>query len=325
MSPARRFLWLIMLTLIKTAAASSATTAPLPAAPLHTAITALVPFATAPFPYRGRIPDSKQRFLDHVDNYRAGRTSERSGSIHWQDEVYHDRRVLLYLPRGFDIRKKALIVIFFHGNNATLERDVLDRQQVAAQLAAAGINAVLVAPQFAVDAPDSSAGRFWQRGHFSRFLDEAGQKLAAQYHNVQLADAFQRVKVVLIAYSGGYLPAAWALAVGRANARLQGVVLLDALYGDEEKFANWIKRYHHSAFFISAYTDSMRDENEAFREQIEKMHLHYQTFMPERLLPSNIVFVNASDSNHDDFVTNAWVANPIKDVLMRIADYPRGL
>ena len=46
------------------------------------------------------------------------------------------------------------MVVFFHGHGANLAQDVLDRQQVPEQITAAGVNAVLVAPQFAVNAAD---------------------------------------------------------------------------------------------------------------------------------------------------------------------------
>ena len=53
------------------------------------------------------------------------------------------------------------------GNNATLSRDVIARQQIVRQLSDSGLNAVLVAPQLALDAQDSSAGRFWSAGGFA--------------------------------------------------------------------------------------------------------------------------------------------------------------
>ena len=68
--------------------------------------------------------------------------------------------------------------MFFHGNGATLTRDVRNRQQVPRQIVESGLNAVLVAPQFAVDAADSSAGRFWEPGVFAQFLSEAADQLA---------------------------------------------------------------------------------------------------------------------------------------------------
>ena len=47
-----------------------------------------------------------------------------------------------------------MIVVFFHGNGATLERDVRDRQMVPQQISDSGVNAVLLAPQMAVDAAE---------------------------------------------------------------------------------------------------------------------------------------------------------------------------
>ncbi len=70
------------------------------------------------------------------------------------------------------------MVVFFHGHGATLARDVRDRQKLPEQISAAGANAVLVAPQFAYDAADSSSGKFWEEDGFKRFLNEAAQKLS---------------------------------------------------------------------------------------------------------------------------------------------------
>ena len=52
-------------------------------------------------------------------------------------------------------------------------RDVSDRQQTPQQVAQSHLNAVLLAPQMAVDALNSSAGNFWRPGAFAQFLDEA--------------------------------------------------------------------------------------------------------------------------------------------------------
>ncbi len=297
----------------------------IPIAPLREPITAFVPFDNAPFPFRGLIPDSGKHFLDHADAGRQGHTSPRDGSVHWEDEMFKDNRVLLYFPQGFDIRKPALIVVFFHGNGATLARDVLDRQQVAAQVAASKLNAVLVAPQFAIDAPDSSAGRFWQRGQFGKFVNEATLRLAEQYNDRRVARAFSRSKIVLVAYSGGYLPAAWSLSVGKADARIAGVVLFDAMYGEIDKFVDWLEHTHARTFFLSAYSDSTHDENEALKQELDDANLRYKVGPPKKMLPGSITFIDAgANIKHDDFVTEAWTQNPIAWVLSRIPGYPRG-
>ncbi len=93
--------------------------------PLKQAATSLVPFDSAPFPYEGGTKDS-----------------------------YNDPSVLLHIPKGFDVNRPSLMIVFFHGHGATLTRDVLTRQQVPAQISEAGVNAVLVAPQLAYDAAE---------------------------------------------------------------------------------------------------------------------------------------------------------------------------
>ncbi|MHA4874941.1 hypothetical protein ACX0FC_16380, partial [Enterococcus faecium] len=78
-------------------------------------------------------------------------------------DVFNDRRALLHIPQGFDANKPGVIVVFFHGHGANIADDVRDRQQVPEQISASGVNAVMVAPQFAVNAADSSAGKFWEK------------------------------------------------------------------------------------------------------------------------------------------------------------------
>jgi len=88
---------------------------------------------------------------------------------------------------------------------------VLHRQKVAEQISASGIKAILVAPQFAVAASDSSPGHLGEPGGFKRFLDEAAKKLAGVHGDAAAARSFANMPVVLVAYSGGYLAAAWSL------------------------------------------------------------------------------------------------------------------
>jgi hypothetical protein len=183
------------------------------AAPIAEGVMALIPFDHSPFPYDGIVPETGLPFLDVAAGGRRGHASPRGG-VYWEAETYSDRRSLILIPDGFDPARAATIVVFFHGNEATLERDVMGRQEVPAQLARSGLNAVLVAPQFAFNALDSSAGRFWQPRAFADYMAEAGDRLAELYGDPSLGGRFDRMPVVLIAYSGGYLAAASAISVG---------------------------------------------------------------------------------------------------------------
>ena len=182
--------------------------------PMPAPKTALVPFEVSPFPYRGEVPEKNRMFLDVLEGDRRGHYSARGGT-YWEDQTYSDQRVLLHIPKGFDPRRPALMIVFFHGNEATLTRDVRNRQAVPRQVAESGLNAVLVAPQFAVNALDSSAGRFWEPGVFTEFLNEAAERLTELYGDERARGAFHGAPVVIAAYSGGYNPAAFILHSGR--------------------------------------------------------------------------------------------------------------
>ena len=167
--------------------------------PLTTELTALMPFDMSPFPFDGVKPNEGV-FLNIFAAGRRGHATGRGGT-YWEDTTYSDNRVLLSMAKGFDIRKPAVMVVFFHGNGASLQRDVINRQHVPQQVAASDLNAVVVAPQFAVDALDSSAGSFWQPGTFRQFLDETVVHLVELYGDERTRKAFTNMPVVLVAYS----------------------------------------------------------------------------------------------------------------------------
>jgi hypothetical protein len=291
-------------------------------APLPNAKLQLVPFDIAPFPYSGIVPDKNMPFLDVVNGERRGHTSGRGG-VYWEDVTYSDRRTLLMIPRGFDLRRPTAIVVFFHGNLATLTRDVRNRQEVPRQVAESGLNAVLVAPQFAVDALDSSSGHFWEPGVFAKYLDEAAGRLAQLHGDARARDVFARAPVILAAYSGGYNPAAFTLALGRADARLHGVILLDAMFAEYDKFADWLAK-RPSAFFFSAYGKAARTEHAELVRLLVERGVSYQKAVPGRLMPGTVALYDAGDAAvHNNFVTQAWVHDPLKVMLARIPGFPR--
>ena len=215
-------------------------------------------------------------------------------------------------------------MVFFHGNNATLARDVVGRQQVPRQLAESGLNAVLVAPQFALDALDSSSGNFWTPGVFASFLAEATSKMADVYGRKDARAVFARLPVVILAYSGGYNPAAYSVAVGGADKRLRGILLLDALYAEEDKFADFLAQNRKSVFFFSAYTKSSAANNATLRDLLGEAHVKFTTDEPSTLKPGSVVFLAADpELVHEDFVTHAWVDDPVKWLLARVSGYRR--
>jgi hypothetical protein len=257
--------------------------------PVKEALTKLVEFDGAPFPYNG-------------------------------GHSYNDRRVLLHIPKGFDARRPGVMVLFFHGHRATLERDVRDRQQVPAQISASGMNAVLVAPQFAVDAADSSVGRFAEPGAVARFVNEAAQKLAQLHGDPLTVKAFSNMRIIIVGYSGGFMPTAYSLYNGGlAKNRVRGVVLLDGVYGQLDKFASWIEN-NRSSFFISSYTHYTKRHNDELEHILTEHDVPFSREIKPDLARGGVAFISA-DVPHRDYVTHAWVDYPIKDIVSRLGDY----
>ncbi|MEK7687476.1 MAG: alpha/beta hydrolase [Pseudomonadota bacterium] len=301
--------------------AAKAAPKPPPPPPPREAKTQLVAFNASAFPYRGFIPNSTKPFLDVRNGARRGHTSLR-GDVYWEDTTYSDRRSLLYLPQGFDPARPVLIVLYLHGQGATLERDVMVRQAVPRQVAESGLNAVLVAPQLARDAGDSSAGNFWRGGHFATYLDEAAERLMRLYGARSAGRGFNLASVVIVAYSGGYLSAAYALDRGGANHRIKGVILMDALYGDEDKFAAWFAARRRQAFLLSAFTESTREENATLEALLAKRRIPVTHGLPRSLTPGTASFVPCGGLDmHGDFVTRAWQADPLEKALAMIPGY----
>jgi hypothetical protein len=283
--------------------------------------TTLVSLKSSAFPYLGNNPSTDEPFLNVSNGDRRGHRG-LGGKVFWQDETYNDNRVLMHVPENFDVRKPGVIVVFFHGNGATLERDVRDRQLVPQQISDAGVNAVLLAPQLAVDAADSSAGKFWQRGGLKRFVTESSEHLARLYGDPGTAKAFANMPVVIVGYSGGFVPAAWSLEVGGLGNRVRGVFLLDAVYGELDKFASWIVN-NRSGVFVSAYTRYTKRHDNELMQMLKEKDIAIAEDMDGPLRPGSVVFVETPEGvTHRDYVTHAWTENPVKEVLVKMAATP---
>jgi hypothetical protein len=284
--------------------------------------TKLVEFELSPFPYEGINPATGRPFLNVDETGRRGHAGSR-GRVYWEDETFSDQRVLLHIPDGFDVKRPGVIVVFFHGHGAAIDRDVRDRQRVAEQIAGSRANAVLVAPQMAVKAADSSAGIFWEQGMFAQFLNEAAEQLGILYGVPGSTRLFDRMPVIIVAYSGGYLATAWSVYHGGADNRMRGVVLLDALYGELDKFERWIAR-NRNKFFFSAYLGSTRARNLELQRILSDRNIPVATTLAGPLRPGNVTIIPGGiDENHTDFASRAWGSNPITDLLNRMPDYRR--
>lgn len=271
-------------------------------------------FKYSPYPLTDKLANT---FFEVNDNGRRGHNSPRGGLL-WEDITYSDNRVLLAMPDNFNGHHNPTLIVFLHGNEATLERDVLERQQVPAQIISANTNAFLVAPQFASDALDSNVGNFAEKKYFAKFIKESAVQASVWQDNKQLDYQLRHASIILVAYSGGYLAAATILEKGGVSNRIKGVILLDALYGQEAVFAKWLSSNHRKSFFFSAYTEPARASNETLQNMLRDKGIKFEMEMPELLQKNSITFMQLDETIvHKDLLTQAWNSEPLADLLRK--------
>ena len=129
---------------------------------------------------------------------------------------------------------------------------------------------------------------------FAQFLREAGDRLTELYGDARARGAFHDAPVVVAAYSGGYNPAAFVLHAGRADDRLRGVVLFDALYGEHDKFLGWLEK-RPPAFFVSTFGKSSREENTTLQRMLTARGISFQNALPANLARGSVTFIAATD------------------------------
>ena len=127
---------------------------------------------------------------------------------------------------------------------------------------------------------------------------------------------------MIVGYSGGFLPTAWSLEVGGVPNRVRGVFLLDAVYGELDKFASWIEK-NRTGFFVSSYTRYTKRHDQELMQMLRDRGITVTESMDGPLRPGSVVFVQTPDGvTHRNYVTRAWTEHPVKDVLVKMAATP---
>jgi hypothetical protein len=156
---------------------------------------------------------------------------------------YRDDTVHVFVPAHYRYRagEGVAALVHFHGHYTSAER-AMAAHELREQLAESRHNALLVVPQLAVTAADSSCGNLEAPGGLAQLLSEA-VAAAAREGGATLGDArfppdAPLGTVRLSAHGGGYHAAACALRDGGVDVR--ETYLFDALYGDLDTFRDWV-------------------------------------------------------------------------------------
>ena len=165
------------------------------------------------------------------------------------DKHYNDSSVAIFIPKNFKQSRKIDIVVHFHGWFNNID-STLQQFRLIEQFIESGKNAILVVPEGPKNAADSFGGKLEDKGGFKKFIDEIVAFLVQQ----KKVKASRIGDIILSGHSGGYHVISYILLHGGIPDHIKEVYLLDALYGETEKYSYWLD--HYKGKMVNIYTDS---------------------------------------------------------------------
>ena len=238
-----------------------------------------------------------------------------------------DDTVIVFVPAKYRFRpdEGVAALVHYHGHNSSAER-ALTAHALREQLVDSRQNAILVVPQLALLAADSSCGRLVTPGAFARLLGGAISTAARLGHRTLGDSRFpQRPRlgrICMSAHSGGYHAAACSLLHGGVD--ISETYLFDALYAESEVFRDWVverrdqpatSRHKLVSYFTSGTTTE--SQNSTLRAALEQAGVLVSEELREGALSrrdlshANAVFIRTGVAHSS--VT--WETNALRDVL----------
>jgi hypothetical protein len=238
-----------------------------------------------------------------------------------------DDSVIVFVPQRYRFRAEegVPVLVHFHGHNTSAERAMV-AHALREQLVDSRQNALLVIPQLALFAADSSCGRLASPRGLARLLGSAlstaarsGRKVLRDARFPERADLG---RVCVSAHSGGFHAAACTLRDGGVD--VSETYLFDALYAEKEVFRDWVlarlgdpaeSRHKLVSYFTAgAPTEAV---NSVLRLELERNGVLVAGELREGLLSrralshAGAVFVR-TEIGHSAVT---WETNALRDVL----------
>jgi pimeloyl-ACP methyl ester carboxylesterase len=161
---------------------------------------------------------------------------------------------------------------------------------------------------------DSVPGNFVEPGRAAAFLDEAQAVLRRMAGGTEAA--WRKAPVILVAYSGGYRTAAQILINGGIDRRIEGLVLLDAIFSDTGLYARWLDEHRQQAFLYALYSRSSAKETAELEAQLRLRSIPYAA--EDDGGPMAGVRIVAIDTPHAEVPVKGPPAEPLGAVLRRL-------
>lgn len=277
----------------------------------------------APFPIGKNDDGSGRRFFREKDSDTGARVRvARNGERYPEPDHYADPSVLFHIPRHFKRNKPFRLVVYFHSHETALDPGIVE-SGLLEQIDESGANMILIVPQLAYLAVDSHPGKLMRAGGLERMLNEATGVLARTLGR-GMRPRLARAPVVLIAFSGGDVALAMSLrerkkarARGGFVNRIEGIVLLDAVFEQMWRIDAWLKPRAERVFVVGLYGRvSIRWTRRLIR-RLRGRKVRFRRWIPRRIGPGTLVFVRV-DTEHSAIMAEGPPRDPIADILRRL-------
>lgn len=277
----------------------------------------------APYPIDKNDDGTGRRFFGSTNKDTGARVRVmRDGERYPEPNHYSDPSVLFHIPRHFDRRKPFRLLVFFHSDDTALDPGVL-KSGLLQQVDASRANVILIAPQLAYRADDSHPGKLIRPGGLGRMLNEAKDVLARTLGK-DMAPRLANAPIVLMAFSGGDQGLAAGLRESknpRAGTkyvdRIEGVILLEAIFEQERRIDTWLKPRVGRVFLVALYGKLSARWTARLVRRWKAQGIRYRRSLPDRIDRGSVVVIRV-DTEHAAIFDEGPPRNPVTEILSRL-------
>jgi len=221
-------------------------------------------------------------------------------SLHKRNQHYNDSSVVIIIPPQLNVKTHVDVVCWFHGWRNNID-SVPARFDIIKQFLASNRNAILILPETAKDSPDSYGGKLEQKYIFKKLLADVLNKLKKEK---VIRKRTGVGNIVLAGHSGAFRVMAHILQNG--GVEVKEAILFDGLYGQVDKFSNWIKA-DAAHRFINIYTNKGGGTDEVslkmislLREKnIDLISAEEKEVNAAMLSVNNVIFIHSAKEHND--------------------------
>ena len=182
----------------------------------------------------------------------------RDGKFYSYEGHYDDSSTIIFIPKNFQDNFTNDIVFYFHGMRNNIFNTV-NEFRIIEQFYKSKKNAILILTETAKNTEDNCGGKFESIDGFKYMLLET---LDSLYENGIVGSPFPG-NIILAGHSGAYRIIINIIQSGGFTEKISEIFLFDALYGDRDKYFNWIKNYNSK--FIDIYSSGGGTLFESFK------------------------------------------------------------